>query len=104
MVLLLPIFQSTVTVSGKPLMGKNTPKPKGSNVVAWGSLAEITKEYLEKISLVYVESPLQSRNWQKKEGQNQRSIGIVKCDLLFLNNQRKHDQLDCQEEIEDYPF
>ena len=84
--------------------GQKHTETEWFNVVAWGSLAEIAKEYLEKGSLVYIEGRLQSRTRQDKEGQNQRSFEIVARDLLLLNNQHKQDQMDDQEEIENYLF
>jgi len=90
--------------SWKTADGQKHSKTEWFNVVAWGSLAEIAKEYLEKGSLVYFEGRLQSRTKQDKEGQNQRSFEIVARDLLLLSNQHKQDQMDDQEEIESYLF
>lgn len=38
------------------------------NVVAWGKLAEISKQHLEKGCLAYIEGRLQSRSWQDNKG------------------------------------
>lgn len=79
--------------SWKSADGQKHTETEWFNMVAWGSLAEITKEYLEKGSLVYIEGRLQSRTWQDKEGQNQRSFKIVARDLLLLKNQQKMNKL-----------
>ena len=38
------------------------------NVVSWGNLAEICKQYLHKDQPVYVEGRLQTRGWEDQEG------------------------------------
>lgn len=69
------------------------------NVVAWGKLAEIAKNFMQKGNMVYVEGRLQSRKWQDNKGQQQHSIEIVASDLLLLNGQKNktennHDSED----------
>lgn len=90
--------------SWKSVDGQKQTETEWFNVVAWGSLAEIAKNYLIKGSYVYIEGRLQSRTWQDKDGNNQRSIEIVARDLILLNNQNKHDEMNVSEEAEEYPF
>ena len=47
------------------------------NIVVWGRQAEIASQFLSKGGLVLVEGRLQTRTWQNKEGQNQRTTEIV---------------------------
>jgi single-strand DNA-binding protein len=47
------------------------------NIVVWGRQAEIVSQFLSKGSLVLVEGRLQTRIWQNKEGQNQRTTEII---------------------------
>jgi single-strand DNA-binding protein len=84
--------------------GQKHTESKWSNVVARNSLAEITKEYLDTGSLADIEGRLQSRTWQDKEGQHQRSFEIVAPHLLLLNNQQIHDHMKDQVEFEDYLY
>jgi len=84
--------------------GQKHTETEWFNVVAWGSQAEIAKEYLEKSSLVYFAGRLQPRTWQDKEDQNQPSFEIVARDLHMLNSLPLQDQMDDQEEIYDYLF
>jgi single-strand DNA-binding protein len=58
------------------------------NVVAWGNLAEICKQYLTKKSLVYIEGRLQNRHWEDSEGVKHVTIITilkVKTQLLKKN-------------------
>jgi len=74
------------------------------NIVAWGKLAEISKQYLEKGSRVYVEGRLQSRTWQDNKGVQHKSIEIVAADILMLNETINQSEMDDSEESEEYPF
>lgn len=75
------------------------------NVVAWGNLAEISKQILAKGSLVYVEGRLQSRTWQDNDGQQHKSIEIVARDVLLLSDKQiTENELDDSEDTEEYPF
>ena len=74
------------------------------NVVAWGNLAEIAKDLLNKGSLVYVEGRLQTRAWQDKEGHQHRSFEIVARDLLLLNNQHSHEDMEDSEATDEFRF
>lgn len=75
------------------------------NVVAWGNLAEISKQILSKGSLVYVEGRLQSRTWQDNDGHQHKSIEIIARDILLLNDKQiNENELNDSEDSEEYPF
>jgi len=74
------------------------------NIVAWGKLAEISKQYLVKGSRVYVEGRLQSRTWQDNKGVQHKSIEIVAADILMLSETINQSDMDDSEESEEYPF
>lgn len=73
------------------------------NVVAWGNLAEISKKYLKKGSLVYVEGRLQSRMWQDSEGVQHKTIEVVARDILMLSDKTENETNDMND-AEEYPF
>jgi len=73
------------------------------NIVAWGDLAEISKQYLSKGSLVYVEGRLQIRDWVDSNGTSQKSVEIVARDIMMMDNKQKDIQNDT-EDYEDFPF
>jgi single-strand DNA-binding protein len=54
------------------------------NIVAWGNLAEICKQYLTKGQQVYIEGRLQTRRWDDKEGAKHTSIEVVANEMMML--------------------
>src|SRR5690625_1587464 len=55
-------------------------------VVAWGRLAEICQEYLKKGSQVYIEGPIQTRQWEDKEGQTRYTTEIKALTMTMLDS------------------
>lgn len=61
------------------------------NVVAWGNLAEICKQYLVKSRLVYIEGRLQTRHWEDTEGHKHSSVEIVANEMIMLDERREEN-------------
>jgi len=98
-------FSIACNRSWKNAEGEMTTETEWFNVVAWGNLAEISKQFLKKGNLVYIEGRLQSRSWQDNEGQHHKSIEIVARDVLLLTD--KHDyenEMEDSDDAEVYPF
>jgi single-strand DNA-binding protein len=76
------------------------------NVVAWGSLAEICKEYLSKNRLVYIDGRLQTRHWDDAEGIKHTSVEIVANERIMLDDRRENEQSpdDDTGEEDEFPF
>ncbi len=55
-------------------------------VVAWGRTAEICQEYLKKGSQVYIEGPIQTRQWEDKEGQTKYTTEIKALKMTMLDS------------------
>ena len=55
-------------------------------VVAWGKLAEICGQYLEKGSKVYVEGKLQTRKWQDQSGVDRYTTEVVAREMKMLGS------------------
>ncbi|MDR8390332.1 single-stranded DNA-binding protein [Aliifodinibius sp. S!AR15-10] len=55
-------------------------------VVAWGRLAEICQEYLKKGSQVYIEGPIQTRQWEDRDGQTKYTTEIKALTLTMLDS------------------
>jgi single-strand DNA-binding protein len=53
-------------------------------IVAWGRTAELCAQYLAKGRTVYIEGKLQTREWENKEGQKQRTTEIVANTVQFI--------------------
>ena len=58
------------------------------NVVAWGNLAEICKQYLRKSQSVYVEGRLQTRGWEDPEGKKHFRTELVANEVIILGDRR----------------
>jgi single-strand DNA-binding protein len=76
------------------------------NVVAWGNLAEICKQYLTKGQQVYVEGRLQNRSWDDNEGNKHTSIEIVANEMIMLSDRREGETSADNEAVEEdeFPF
>jgi single-strand DNA-binding protein len=59
------------------------------NVVTWGNLAEICKQYLSKGQQVYIEGRLQTRHWEDKEGVKHSAVEIVAAEMMMLGERRE---------------
>src|SRR5512137_2306954 len=68
------------------------------NVVAWGNLAEICKQYLTKGQQVYVEGRLQTRHWEDKEGVKRSTVEIVATEMMMLGERREANHAPAGEE------
>ena len=84
--------------------GESHTETEWFNVVAWGYLAEFSKDSLSKGSLVYVEGRLQTRTWQDQNGNQHKSTEIIASDLLFLEGKKDNKPLNLPETDEEYPF
>lgn len=54
------------------------------NLVVWSKLAEICQKFLHKGDKIYVEGRLQTREWQGKDGSNQRRTEVVVENMIML--------------------
>lgn len=63
--------------------GQKQQQTEFHNVVAFGRLAEIAAQYLNKGSLVFIEGRLQTRSWQDASG-NQRNRTEIVVERLQL--------------------
>lgn len=87
--------------------GERHTEKEWFNVVAWGSLAEICKQYLSKGKQVYVEGRLQTRHWEGSDGHKHSSVEIVANEMIILGERREADHSFEEEEIEEedeFPF
>jgi len=63
-------------------------KTEWHRIVAWGKTAELCAEYLSKGRTVYIEGRIQTREWENKDGQKQRTTEIVAQTVQFLGGPR----------------
>lgn len=79
--------------------GNTSEKTEWHRIVVFGKVAENCKQYLVKGSPVYVEGRLQTREWQNKEGQKQRTTEIVAQSVQFLGVKKGDATVDDAKEI-----
>lgn len=86
--------------------GERRTETEWFNVVAWGSLAEICKQYLNKGQQVYIEGRLQTRHWEDSEGTKHSSTEIVANEMIILGDRREtNNSIDLEADAEDeFPF
>ena len=86
--------------------GERRVETEWFNIVAWGNLAEICKQYLNKGQQVYVEGRLQSRTWDDTEGNKHTSVEIVANEMIMLSERREAEASAESEPAEDdeYPY
>lgn len=90
-----------VNTSFKDKTGKTQTETCFINVVAWGQLAEICNQYLQKGRAVFVEGRLQSRSWQNSEGKPRSSIEVRARRIQFMPSRVKTEaggEIDLGEE------
>lgn len=81
-------FSVAVSRSWNSADGERHSETEWFNVVAWGNLAEICKQYLVKGQQVYIEGRLQTRRWDDKEGVKHTSVEIVASEMMMLGDRR----------------
>lgn len=68
--------------------GTREERTEWHRIVVWGRTAENCSQYLAKGRTVYIEGRLQTREWENKEGQKQRTTEIVAQTVQFLGGPR----------------
>ena len=81
-------FSVAVSRSWNTADGERRSETEWFNIVAWGNLAEICKQYLHKGQQVYIEGRLQTRRWEDKEGQKHTSVEVVANEMMMLGDRR----------------
>lgn len=66
--------------------GEYQDKTEWHRVVAWGRTAEVCQQYLTKGSLIYVEGPLQTREWEDKQGQKKYTTEVKALQMTMLDS------------------
>ncbi len=78
-------FSLAVSRSWATVDGERRNETEWFNVVAWGSLADICNQYLNKGCKVYIEGRLQTRTWEDHEGQKHYRTEVVATEMIMLD-------------------
>jgi single-strand DNA-binding protein len=81
-------FSLATTESWNKKEGGREEKTEWHRIVAWARTAELCAQYLSKGRTVYIEGRLQTREWENREGQKQRTTEIVAQTVQFLGGPR----------------
>jgi single-strand DNA-binding protein len=85
-------FTMAVSRSWGGSNGEHHSETEWFNIVAWGNLAEICKQYLAKGQQVYIEGRLQTHRWDDKEGQKHTSIEVIASEMMMLGDRKDANQ------------
>ncbi len=100
-------FQLAANRSWTTADGEKKTETEWFNIVAWGKLAEICNQYLNKGQQVYIEGRLHTRRWQDDDGANHSSVEVITQEMIMLDgragdeNNAESDDLPGED---DYPF
>ena len=91
-------FSVASSRSWKTADGDTRSETEWFNIVAWGSLAEICNQYLQKGQQVYIEGRLQTRRWEDDEGNKRSTTEVVAREMIMLGDRRDRQEDNDQEE------
>jgi len=77
-------FSLATSESFKKKDGTRDERTEWHRIVVWGQTAEFCSQYLSKGRTVYIEGRLQTREWENKEGQKQKTTEIVAQEVRFV--------------------
>lgn len=69
----------------KDPQGQRQERVEYHNIVAWGKLAEICSQYLNKGKQIYIEGRLQTRDWEGQDGIKRYKTEIVADSMIMLD-------------------
>lgn len=78
-------FGVATSSTWKDTSGQKQERVEFHNIVAWGKLADICKQYLGKGRKVFVEGRLQTREWQGTDGVKKSRTEIVADNMIMLD-------------------
>ncbi len=64
--------------------GEKTTTTEWHRIVAFGKLAEICRDYLNKGKQVYIEGKIQTRSWEDKDGNRKFTTEIIANQMQML--------------------
>ena len=96
-------FSVAVSRSWNTADGERRSETEWFNIVSWGNLAEICKQYLHKGQQVYIEGRLQTRRWEDKEGQKHTNVEVVANEMMMLGERKDYNKSSQESKQEDEP-
>jgi len=87
--------------------GERKTETEWFNIVTWGNLAEICKQFLTKGQQVYIEGRLQTRHWEDSDGNKHSATEVVANEMIILGDRRDSAQGESEAETQsedEFPF
>ena len=98
-------FSVATTRSWTNADGERREETEWFNVVTWGNLAEICKQYLCKGQQVYIEGRMQTRSWEDHEGRKRFRTELVANEMIMLGSRREASEaVESVDAGEEFPF
>ncbi len=103
-------FTLATSRSWKSSDGEQHTETEWFNIIAWGPLAEICKQYLLKGQQTFVEGRLQTRRWDDNDGNKHVSVEIVANEMMMLGDKKEGntshyaEDLTSEDNLEEFPF
>jgi single-strand DNA-binding protein len=90
--------------------GEQQEETEFHDIVAWGKLAEICEQILDKGNLVYLDGRLQTRTWEGQDGNKRQRTEIVADNVINLERRGSggggggsYDQSSKKEDLDQRP-
>jgi single-strand DNA-binding protein len=78
--------------------GEKTKVTEWHRIVAFGRLAEICGQYLNKGKQVYIEGRIQTRSWEDKDGNRRSSTEIIANQMQMLGSAAPSEGADFEKQ------
>ena len=99
-------FSLATSEKYKDRNGERQEDTEWHNVVAWGKLAEICGQYLQKGSLIYVEGKIKTERWEKDGEQRERKTIVIR-EMTMLGGKNESSSPQSSDDAgsdDDVPF
>ena len=99
-------FSIATSETWKDSDGEKKDRTEWHNITAFGKLAEICGEYLNKGKQVFVMGKLQTDSWKDKDGNQRSATKVILSEVQLLGGSGKGEQKKNEERAkeEDIPF
>lgn len=98
-------FSVATSESYKNSQGERITETQWHQVVAWGKLAEIAQQYLQKGKQVAIEGKLTYRSYEDKQAVKRYITEVVASDILMLSKKEEQQPVDQKTTLDDeLPF
>jgi len=92
-------FRVAVNRRWRDAEGQLQEKVEWFRITAWGRLAEIANQYVQKGSPVYVSGRLETRSFEGADGQIRYVTDLVANDLVLLPRGNGHEPAGAESEV-----